>query len=132
MVQIPQQHQQRVGDLPEGGKPIPEGVYHLRVDKAVYKESKEKKTPMIEATLTVFGPAEAEEFHGRKVFDNLMLTGDGAFRTRQLLEASGEDADYVLEDSDQLLQREVAAVVGIEKERKDEATGKTYPERNKI
>lgn len=131
MVAIP--NAPRVGDMPEGGKPVPEAIYHVRCDKAVYKLAKGgKHTPMIEATFTIFGPEEAEEFHGRKLFDNLMLEGEGMFRTRQLLEATGEDADFVLEDSDQLLQREVAVVVQVEKERKDPDTGQTYPERNKI
>jgi hypothetical protein len=111
---------------------VPEGIYHIRCDKATYKESKDKKTPMVETHWTIFGPADAEALHGRKVFDNLMLAGEGAFRVRQVLEASGEGEDFVLDDTEQLIGREVSAVVQVEKERKDEATGQTYPERNKI
>jgi len=130
MVQIPNAH--RVGDMPAGGTVIPEGVYHVRLDKAVYKEAKKTKTPMAEVTFTIFGPEEAEEFHGRKLFDNLMLAGDGEFRTRQLLEASGENEDFILEDTEQLLLREVKVVVTTEKERIDPDTKQTYPERSKI
>jgi hypothetical protein len=130
MVQIPNGGA-RVGDLPSG-EPVPEATYHVRVDKAKYAESKEKKTPMAEIALTIFGPAEAEEFHGRKIFDNLMLAGEGAFRTRQLLEATGENEDFVLEDTDQLVGREVQIVVVTEKERREESTGKTFPARSKV
>lgn len=135
MVQIP--NAPRVGDMPTQ-EPVPEGVYHVRVDKATYKVAKTgKKTPMVECMLTIFGPADAEEYHGRKVFDNLMLEGEGAFRTRQLLEASGEDSDFVLDDTDLLLQREVAIVTQTEKEREevDDAgvkTGKVFPSRSKV
>jgi len=121
----------RLGDMPTGS-PVPEGTYHLRCDKAEYKESREKKTPMAECTFTIFGPEDAEEFHGRKVFENFLLAGEGQFKTRQFLEASGEDADFILEDTDQLIGREVAAVIQVEKERRDPATGQTYPERSRI
>lgn len=129
MVMIP--NAPRMGDLPKGGEPIPEGVYYLRCDKATFKTSK-KGQPMVEAQLTVFGPEEAEQYHGRKVFEIFMLAGDGAFRVRQFFEAAGENEDFQLEDTDQFLTREVAAVVGIEKERKDPDTGQEYSARNRI
>jgi hypothetical protein len=131
MVMIPDAP--RLGDMPSG-EPVPEGVYHIRCDKATFKTSKEKHNPMVEATFTIFGPADAEEFHGRKVFDNLMLSGEGMFRTRQLLEASGETDDFVLEDTDQLLSRECAAVVQTEKAREEVVDGvkKSYQARSKI
>jgi len=130
MVMIP--NPPRMGDMPKG-EPVPEAVYHARIDKADYKLSQEKQNPMAELMLTIFGPAEAEEYIGRKLFDNLMLTGEGMFKTRQLLEASGEDDDFLLEDTEQLLGREVGVVVQMEKERPDPRNpGKNFPQRNKI
>jgi hypothetical protein len=131
MVMIPAQ---RLGEMPKG-EPVPEGIYHIRCDKVTYKTtgpaSKNPGTPMAECQFTIFGPEEAEEFHGRKVFDNMMLAGEGLFRTRQFLEATGEDADFSLEDTDQLVERECAAVIGIEPERKGE-DGKSFSARNRI
>lgn len=122
---------QRLGDMPSG-EPVPEGIYALRCDKAELKFSKEKKTPMAEVTWTIFGPESAEEFHGRKVFENFMLDGEGMFKTRQVFEAAGFDEDFTLEDTDQFLNIEVGGVTQIEKERTDTATGKTYPAKNKV
>jgi hypothetical protein len=134
MVQIP--NAPRLGDMPKGD-PVPEGNYHLRLDKASFKEtgknSKAPGTPMAECEFTIFGPAEAEEFHGRKVFENLMLSGEGLFRTRNLLEAAGLGDDFLLEDTDQLLKLEVGAVVQIEPERPDpKDPTKKYQARNKV
>lgn len=129
MVMIP--NAPRVGDMPSG-EPVPEAVYQIRCDKAEYKISKENKVPMAEVTFTIFGPDEAEEFHGRKLFENMMLAGEGMFRTRQFLIATGEAEDFVLEDTDQLLQRECMAVVQVDKERTDPDTKKIYPARNKV
>jgi hypothetical protein len=129
LVQIPAV---RVADMPKG-EPLPEAIYHIRADKAEFKKSKEKGNPMASVQFTVFGPDEAEEFHGRKLFENLMLSGEGMFRTRQLLEAAGHDEDFVLEDTDQLVGLEVQAVVQVEKERKNpDNPTEVYPARNKI
>jgi hypothetical protein len=131
MVMIP--NAPRVGDMPTN-TPVPEAIYHLRLDKATYKttgsNAKTPGAPMAECQFTIFGPAEAEEFHGRKIFENLMLDGSGMFRVRQLLEATGENEDFVLEDTDQLVGRECAAAVQEEKEKTID--GKRYDPRNKI
>ena|SRR6185436_11829480 len=131
MVQIP--NAPRLGDMPSN-TPVPEGIYHLRCDKVGYKTTgataKTPGSPMAECQFTIFGPAEAEEFHGRKIFENLMLDGAGMFRVRQFLEATGENEDFVLDDTDQLVGRECAAAVQIEKEKV--VDGKKYDERNKV
>ena len=135
MVQIP--NAPRLGDMPSG-EPVPEGIYAVRVSKEEFKISKSvNKTPMIEAQLTIFGPESQEEYHGRKLFENMMLSGEGQFKTRQFLEATGHDDDFVLEDTDQVHDLEVGVVVQIEQERKelDESgrpTGKVFPARNKV
>ena len=54
MVMIP--NSARMGDMPKG-EPLPEGVYQLRLEKAVYKTSKEKGTPMAEVTFVHVLPA---------------------------------------------------------------------------
>lgn len=121
----------RVGDM-QSGEPVPEGLYYLRCDKAEYKPTKEKNEPMAAVQLRIFGPEAAEEHHGRVIFENFMLTGEGTFRTRAFLEHAGKDEDFVLEDTDQLLQLEVAAVVTVEKEQKDPKTGQVYPAKNRV
>jgi hypothetical protein len=124
----------RVGDLPKS-EPVPEGLYHIRADKAEYKtsgpNSKKPGSPMAEVQFTIFGPEEAEEYHGRKLFENFMLAGDGAFRIRQFLEATGEDENFVLEDTDQIIGRESGAVVQVEPPRPG-PDGKQYDARNRI
>jgi hypothetical protein len=133
MVMIP--NAPRLGDMPKG-EPIPDGLYHLRCDKATLKEtgasSKTPGAPMVEAQLTVFGPDDQEEYHGRKVFENFMLTGEGMFRTRQFLEAGGLPEDAVIDDTDIFIGVETAAVVQVEKERKDPKTQQVYSARNRV
>jgi len=132
MVAIP--NAPRMGDMPKG-EPVPEGTYHLRCDKSTYKttgpNSKSPGSPMAECQLTIFGPDEAEEFHGRKIFENFMLSGEGMFRTRQFLEAAGWGDNDVLDDTDKLVSLEVAAVVTIDEARTGE-DGKAYPARNRV
>jgi hypothetical protein len=129
MVQIP--NAPRLGDMPTSS-PVPEGVYLIRCDKAELKSGKNKGTVYASCQFTIFGPESAEEYHGRKLFENLMLEGEAMFRTRQLLTAAGNDEDFVLEDTEQLIGLEAAAVVAVEKERKDPESGQVYPERSKI
>lgn len=125
----------RIGDMPKG-EPVPEGTYHLRIDNAKYKvsgkNSKNPGTPMMECEITVFGPPEQEQHVGRKVFENLMLAGPGLPRTRQMLEAAGKDEDFVLDDTDQLIGLEFAALVQVEPERTDPGTGQKYEARSRI
>jgi hypothetical protein len=86
---------------------------------------------MAECELTIFGPAEQEEFVGRKLFENFMLSGEGLFRTRNFLEAGGKDEDFTLEDTDQLVGIEVAAAVQVEPER-TAPSGEKYSPRNRV
>jgi hypothetical protein len=117
--------------------PIPEGTYHLRLDKATYgttgSGSKNPGAPKVDVQWTVFGPESAEEFVGRKVFETLSLSGDGTFKVRSLLEQTGETEDFILEETDQLLTREVAAVVIVVPEMKDPTNpNKIFPAKNEI
>lgn len=114
---------QRLGDLPEGGKPVPGGTYYLRSDKSEAKiakaAAKNAGAMMANVTFTVIGPAEQEVNVGRKLFENFILVGDGLWRARQFFEASGEGPEFRIEDTDQFLNREVAAYVDEEPERSD-------------
>lgn len=133
MVLIP--NAPRLGDIPKG-EPVPEGVYHLRCDKATLQIVKEGKksagAAMANCELTIFGPQDQEQYHGRKIFENFMLAGDGMFRVRQFLEGAGKDEDFVLEDTDALISLEVGAVIGVDAERKDPTTGQVYSARNRV
>lgn len=131
MVHIPKPP--RMGDMPKS-EPVPEGTYYARVDKAGYKVGTSgKKTPYAEATFTIFGPAEAEEYHGRKFFNNLMLDGDGMWRTRQFLEAIGKDEDYVLDDTDDIVGSECAVVLKVTPEQQDpENPNRTFAAKNEV
>ena len=130
MVQIPKPPPP-VGELPKS-EPVPEGTYHIRCDKAGYAEGKTgKKTPYAATQWVIFGPAEAEEFHGRKLFDNLMLDGEGMFHLQNCLTAAGFDDDFQLTDTDTLLGIELAAVV-VTKAGGKGADGKEYGPRSEI
>lgn len=129
----------RVGDMPEGGGTVPEGTYHIRSDKSELKKAgpnaKNPGASMAAVMFTIFGPAEQEEHHGRKLFENFILVGDGLWRARQFFEASGEGPDFVIEDTDQFLNREVEVVVGVEEARPDpsDPSGrKMFPAKNII
>jgi len=123
----------KLSDMPTN-EPVPEGVYYIRCDKSSLKKtgpnSKTPGTPMAEVQFTIFGPDEAEASHGRKIFENFMLAGAGMFRVRQFLESAGKDEDYTLEDTDDLLTLECAAVVAVEPAR--EIDGKKLGARNSI
>ena len=128
MVAIP--NPPRVGDMPKS-EPVPEGHYHIRCDKAELVKTA-KGENMISAQFTIFGPEEQEQYHGRKLFENFMMEGQGLFRTRQFFEACGEGEDFLVEDSEQFEKREVAAVVQIEAGGTDPKTKKAYGPRNVV
>lgn len=132
MVMIP--NAPRLSDMSEGAKTVPAGVYFLRLSKAELKKTgptaKNPGAPMASVQLTIFGPEEMEQYLGQKVFDNFNLVGEGTFKVRQFLESAGMEPDFVLEDTDQLLELEVKAVVSVDPERTE--NGKVYPESNRI
>jgi hypothetical protein len=120
MVLIP--NAPRMGDMPKSD-PLPEGLYFVRCSKETLKEAgpnaKNPGAPMLVVELTVFGPESAEVHHGRKLFENFILEGPGMFRLRAFLTAAGKDEDFVLEDSEDLLELEVAVVTKLEVGRTD-------------
>lgn len=113
--------------MSEGLGTVPEGLYNLKVHKSEYVSTPKTagaKGPYIKAQLVItsyrpHGEANrpevdnAEQYVGRFVFQNYSLTGDGSFRLRQLLEATGHPADFKLTDSDMLVGLEFAAAVVI-------------------
>lgn len=106
----------KVADMAEGASTVPEATYNLRVHKAEYvgtPKGKDAKGPYIKAQIVITGP---EEKHvGRYVFQNYSLTGDGSFRLRELLKATGHPDDFELQDTDQLQGLEFKGAVVIQK-----------------
>lgn len=121
-----------VADLAEGFIPIKEATYNLRVNKAEYvpkpKGLNTKGNPYLSISFVVTGapgqPDVAET--GRLVFMNYPLAGDGSFRLRELLEATGHQPDFQLQDTEQLHALEFTAAVIIEKGKEN------YPDKNQI
>ena len=77
-------------DLSESERaPLPAGsVVRVRVEGGKEQES-QKGTKYMAWTLIVTDPPEPGDNPARKLFENTMLTGAGAFRTAQFLRALG-------------------------------------------
>jgi hypothetical protein len=107
---------------------VPEGTYNVRVQRAEYvatPKHAESKGAYIRTAFVITGPGDSP-YIGRYVFMNYSLTGDGSFRLRELLEATGHPLDFRLTDTDQLIGLECAAAIVIEKGKQG------YPDRNVI
>lgn len=110
-----------VADMAEGFSPVKEATYFLRVDKAEYvpkpRGANAKGNPYVNATLIITGAPGVPDCPetGRRVFQNYMLTGEGSYRLRDLLESTGHPPDFQLTDTDQLLNLEFKASVIVEK-----------------
>jgi hypothetical protein len=116
-----------VSDM-KGNEPVPEGRYNLRCEKAEYVvrgKQATSKDPYASCQFVIIGPEDQEEYIGRKIFANLMLGGPGMFLTKGFLQGSGEEVEFLLEDTDQLVGREAGGTVQIEKR-------EGYDDRNKI
>lgn len=76
----------------EGPKAPPPGLYEFTVSKANPQESSTQK-PMIsvQLELTRADDERNSDAVGRKVFDNWMLTEEGAFRIKNFCQATGTD-----------------------------------------
>ena len=112
----------------KGNEPVPEGRYNLRCEKADFVVKGKQATsvdPYASCQFVIMGPEDQEEYIGRKIFANLMLSGPGMFLTKAFLTGSGEETDFLLEDTDQLIGRESGALVLIEHR-------EGYDDRNKI
>lgn len=106
--------------MSEGLSVVPEATYNLKCIKAEYvavPKRKESKGPYISARHIITGPSnpETEPYIGRLVFQNYSMTGEGSFRVRELLEATGHPADFVLDDDQKLVGLEFAGAVVIQK-----------------
>ena len=128
----------RLGEMAKG-EVIPEGVYHVRIakhERKVSQPSPENPDPWpYEAFTYVITCSAPEEFHGRHVFENCTYAPGKNFSLRQVGEALGygEDTDLLpILEAQGLIDGELLIAVGIEKEREDKKTGKTYPERNNV
>lgn len=112
MVMIPEAAQIPVGDM-KGPEPVPEMSANLRVARSRYFTSK-AGNPCLSVGWIITGPAEVEEYIGRYVFTNYNLTGDGTFRTKEMLQELGFGDDFVLQDDQELIGRECGGTITIE------------------
>lgn len=106
-----------VGEMEESAPTVPEATYNFRIHKSEYvatPKSKDAKGPYIKVQHVITGPGEGKHV-GRMVFQNYSVTGDGTFRLRELLTATGHGPDFKLEDSDQLLGLEFSGATVIQK-----------------
>jgi hypothetical protein len=116
-----------VSDM-KGNEPVPEGRYNLRCEKADFVargKQATSKDPYASCQFVIIGPEDQEEYLGRKVFANLMLNGPGMFLTKGFLTGSGEEPDFLLEDTEQLVGRESGSTILIEKR-------EGYDDRNRV
>lgn len=117
-----------VGELPDNQPTVPEATYNVRVHKAEYvaiPKGKDAKGPYIKCQLIITGPGDIKQL-GRYVFMNYSMQGESAWRLKELLKVTGHPDDFRLSDSDQLLNLEFGALVGVE-------PGKDgYPDKNNV
>jgi hypothetical protein len=90
------------------------GEYPVRVTKGELKTTK-NGDPMINWELTTFGKDD-ERLNNKKVFHNTMVTGKGAGILKQFLKAADYDLSSEGFDTDDLLGKELVAVLGPDKE----------------
>src|SRR5690348_3332782 len=106
-----------VGDMTKS-EPLPEGVFHIRVNKAEVRmpsepfkknpdgSQGEENYPYINYDYVVTGDSP-EEFHGRHVFEIGTLKPGATFVNRQVCEAAGFSEDTTMADAlPQLVGRE--------------------------
>jgi hypothetical protein len=133
---------QSVGDMTKS-EPVPEGVYHCRVNKSEVKAPKQptkvnQKTKEVETSFPyvnwdyVITGGSPEEYHGRHFFEVGTLKPGATFVNRNVLEALGFEEDVTLRDAlPECPDRELLIAVIVEPEGLG-ADGKWYPARNKI
>lgn len=98
------------------------GKYLLRVVGCEAKVSKASGNNYLEFKLEIFGHPE---FSGRSIFYNSPLAGKGAFRLQNLLRACGLDPNNSDVETDDLLGKELGAMLDYEKDQ--EGNLRKYP-----
>jgi hypothetical protein len=103
------------------------GEYPVTVTE-IKVEQASTGTPMMTVMSTVTGG----EYDGSKLFDRLMLSGKGAWRTRQFLEATlgGVEAEQMNFDTDDIIG--IEAIAKVTQEVWSEEDGGDGETRNKI
>lgn len=104
---------QAVSDLPDAAPTVDDATYNLRVAKSEYvaiPKTKDAKGPYVKVGFVITGPGEVKGL-GRWIFMNYSLTGDGAWRIKEFLKAAGFPDDFVLTDDQDLMNREISAMV---------------------
>lgn len=141
-------------DLPEQKEfgILPNGTYPVRIanlqDRYAGENAKNPGARMLRWEFEVVG---SSEYENRKVWDNQVCIPDALWKVKALLNAAGvdtstlsyddDDKEFYYEDSDgseqqldmdELLGTVVEIKVGKRPARKDETTGREYPEQNKV
>lgn len=100
-----------VSELPDAAPTVADATYNLRAAKVEYvAASKTSGQPYVNVGWVITGPGEVKGL-GRYIFMIYMLGGEAAFRLKEMLKAAGFPDDYVLSDTDDLLNREISAMV---------------------
>lgn len=115
--------------------PVPPGEYHLSVYSAEVGPTKSGNGVMLKCQFTVV----AGEHEGRKIFAQFNIRNQsaqaqaiGIGELKALCLATGVDYEQVRTDTDALLFQPFVAVVGMEKQQINPATGQPYAPRNRI
>lgn len=113
---------------------LPRGDYHVALTDVEYREVREGKNegkPYWNLEFTIqSGPHE-----NRKVWTNCMLFSPALYTFAQLMKATGYDVDegeFEVPDPDELIGREMVAVVTVKPKSKNKETGEEYDARNEV
>jgi hypothetical protein len=113
----------------KGQELLPDGVYLV---KAVHAEEglSAQQQPKIDLRWEVIAP---EEHNGRIIFDSLSFHPDALWRTKMALTALGFDENFNGEiTANDILGREAAVSVGVEKGKINPENNEAYPDRNRV
>jgi hypothetical protein len=90
---------------------LPVGTYSARITDVDVKVSQATQAPYLAVTMTVFNATDTK-WNGRKVWDNVQVTGAGAWKAKSLIEAATrEPFNAETLDTEMLLTRELSISV---------------------
>lgn len=116
-------------------EPVPPGEYMLQVEKSELTPTKDQTGIILAVTVAVV----SGQYEGRKIFPRFNIRNKsaqaqtiGIAEFKALCAACGVDYDRAREDTDVVNYVPFKAMVGMEKESINEATGQPYAPRNRI
>jgi hypothetical protein len=113
---------------------LPRGDYYTRLTDIDYREVREGKNegkPYWNLEFTI----QSGPYEDRKVWTNCMLFEPALYTLAQLLKACGydiEEGEFEVPDPDELIGREMVAVVSVKGKSKNKQTGEEYEPRNEV